>query len=338
MNLSDKQTEAELKRLENRIRAEYAKAYAEIAEETRKYFAKFRVQDAEMKAQMLAGQITQDYYYQWRVNHIGMGNQWQQLRDTMAMRMANADVMAAAYMNDTTPGIYSINYNYSAFELETEAFKIAQKYNMVSTLNFQVLNEKTIRRLMMKNQLLLPPRQANIPKALVWNKQKLQSELTTGLLKGESARGIARRFKTVVGMDERAAIRNARTAVTGAQNAGRYESYCDSAAMGFPVSKKWIATLDSTTRDSHRKVDGEIVPYDQYFSNDLMYPGDPHGSPKEVYNCRCTMGRVIEGINDRYDVSRFARDSSNNSAIAQNVTYSGRDGTMSYPEWLKAKG
>lgn len=51
--------------------------------------------------------------------------------------------------------------------------------------------------------------------------------------------------------------------------------------------KQWDATLDGKTRESHRRVDGEIRELDEKFSNGLMYPGDPSGGAAEVVNCRC---------------------------------------------------
>lgn len=52
--------------------------------------------------------------------------------------------------------------------------------------------------------------------------------------------------------------------------------------------KQWDTVLDGKTRDSHRRVDGEIRELDEKFSNSLMFPGDPSGDAGEVINCRCT--------------------------------------------------
>ena len=67
------------------------------------------------------------------------------------------------------------------------------------------------------------------------------------------------------------------------------DSYEAAAKMGIEMQKEWMATLDSRTRHSHRRLDGETVEYDSEFSNGCRYPGDPKGKPAEVYNCRCTM-------------------------------------------------
>lgn len=68
--------------------------------------------------------------------------------------------------------------------------------------------------------------------------------------------------------------------------------------MGIEMQKEWMATLDSRTRHSHRRLDGETVEYDSEFSNGCRYPGDPKGKPAEVYNCRCTMVARVKGIRE----------------------------------------
>ena len=107
---------------------------------------------------------------------------------------------------------------------------------------------------------------------------------------------IAGRLSKVTGMNETAAIRNARTMVTGAENKGRQDSYARATADGIILERTWIATNDSRTRHSHAVLDGETKQIDTPFSNGLMYPGDPDGEPSEVYNCRCTLIAKVKGF------------------------------------------
>ena len=71
---------------------------------------------------------------------------------------------------------------------------------------------------------------------------------------------------------------------------GRIRQAC---INGLQMQKEWMATLDGRTRDSHRDLDGERVPYDEPFSNGLMFPADPQGAGREVWNCRCTMRAIF---------------------------------------------
>ena len=107
---------------------------------------------------------------------------------------------------------------------------------------------------------------------------------------------IASRLSKVTDMNETAAIRNARTMVTGAENKGRQDSYARATADGIILQKEWIATNDSRTRHSHAMLDGAIVDQDKKFDNGLMFPGDTNGRPEETWNCRCTVAAVVKGF------------------------------------------
>ncbi|MBM7000316.1 hypothetical protein I3I95_09365 [bacterium] len=87
----------------------------------------------------------------------------------------------------------------------------------------------------------------------------------------------------------------ARTAMTGAENAGRAASYERARGMGIDVRARWMATLDRRTRRSHRALDGEVIGDDGKFSNGCRYPGDPRGRGSEVWNCRCTTVASMPG-------------------------------------------
>jgi len=83
-------------------------------------------------------------------------------------------------------------------------------------------------------------------------------------------------------------IFHARTEATRAESKARLDAMERTNVAG----KRWDAIIDRVTRDSHRRIDGEIVALDKRFSNGLLYPGDPEGPPEEVMNCRCTMQPV----------------------------------------------
>lgn len=68
-----------------------------------------------------------------------------------------------------------------------------------------------------------------------------------------------------------------------AVNTGEFVS---SKSNGF-TGKRWVSHADSQTRSSHRRLNGEIRPIDEPFSNGLMFPNDPNGPLEEVMGCRC---------------------------------------------------
>lgn len=290
-----KQTDRELAALEKRIARVYREARDELQDTIRTYFESFRVRDEQMKkligTEVNGKEWTEDDYKQWRLNQIGRGARFEALRDQIAERMTRANETAIAYVNDATPGIYSLNRNYAAYTIEQVA----------GNVGFTLWDESTVRRLIVQQPDLMP----NYPKAravkrgidLAWGKKQITASVTQGILQGKSVGKIASDLQTrITTMDRSSAVRAARTAITGAENAGRQDSYQAAHNMGIEMTKEWVATLDSRTRHSHRRLDGEVVDYDEKFSNGCRYPGDPRGKPAEVYNCRCTMVANVKGV------------------------------------------
>lgn len=82
----------------------------------------------------------------------------------------------------------------------------------------------------------------------------------------------------------------ARTEVISASNEGAMASYKQS---GVVEASEWVTSRDNRVRDEHQ-IDGETVELGAVFSNGLEYPGDPHGEPGNVINCRCTIAPVTK--------------------------------------------
>ena len=96
-----------------------------------------------------------------------------------------------------------------------------------------------------------------------------------------------------------AAIRSARTIVTGAENKGRMDSYKRAQDDGIILEKEWLAAIDNRTRDWHKDLNGVAKPIDEPFHNDfgdIMFPGDPSADGANVYNCRCTLVSKVKGF------------------------------------------
>jgi len=173
---------------------------------------------------------------------------------------------------------------------------MASKNSDIDNITFKLVDKSTVERLRRKGDITLPRKKLDVAKDERWNTKLLNSKVMQGILNGDSMDKIANSIIDVVGNNEVAARRNARTMVTGAENAGRLDSYSNLADQGVVQKKVWIATADDRTRESHLEMDGEEVDINEEFSNGLMYPGDPAGDPEEVYNCRCSMRTEIVGF------------------------------------------
>lgn len=292
-------TDAELEKLERRIAAEYKKAAEELTDKINAYFESLKKRDEEQKK--LVGTIvngreyTENDYTQWRLAQIGRGERFEALRDRIAERMTHANEVAAAYINDNTPGIYSLNRNYAAYTIEQQ---------VGADVGFNLWDEQTVKRLIMEQPDLMPyyPPEKAVERGidLAWGKRQIAAQVTSGILQGESIGKIADRLQKEIPIRERnSAIRAARTAVTGAQNAGRQDSYDAAVRMGIEMEKRWVSTLDGRTRHDHAVADGQTVAEDKPFTvggYELMYPGDPSGPGHEIYNCRCTMIAIVKAV------------------------------------------
>ena len=316
------QTDKELAKLEKRI----AKIYKEAADDLQKtiddYFAKFVKRDAKQKARLEAGEITEQEYKQWRLAQMGRGERFKALQKRVAERYTKANQTAVSYVNDATPGIYSLNHNYAAYTIESVA----------GDVGFDLWDEQTVKRLIVDNPEVMPyypPEKAlNRGIDLAYGKRQISASVTSSILQGKSIPGIAKDLqKRMPDMNKASAIRTARTAVTGAQNAGRMDSYVAAEKMGIKVRKEWLATIDGRTRHSHAMLDGERVDIDKPFKVDgeeIMFPGDTSAPGYLVYNCRCSLVADVDGV-DTSDAKRRARDpETGESVLIEN---------MSYAEW-----
>ena len=189
------------------------------------------------------------------------------------------------------------------------------------TTSFEVVDETTIKRLYYDHPELMPTMDVDAAKDMRYNTEHFRNLLVSGILRGQSVPAMAEELqKSTLSVNYSSAIRAVRTATTSAENGGRQARYEEIARSGVDVSKQWMATGDERTRESHMAVNGESAPIDGYFSNGLKYPADPNGAASEVYNCRCTMRLIVEGVN-----SKSAADYQQRSVEA-------------FTDWLAQKG
>lgn len=317
-----KMTDAELSKLEQRIAKLYKEAADELTDTVKAYFEQFEKRDAAMKEKLDAGEITEQQYKQWRLAQIGRGERFKALRDKVATRYTDANATAVAYVNDATPGIYSLNRNYAAYKIEQVSDKA----------DFTLWDEQTVKRLIVEQPDLMPyyPPQRALRRGidLKYGKQQITASVTSSILQGKSIPRMANDLQSrMQNMNRTSAIRTARTAVTGAQNAGRLDTYRAAQNMGIKLKKRWLATLDNRTRHAHAMLDGQTVDVDRPFKVDgyeIMYPGDTSAPGYLVYNCRCTQIAEVDG-EDTSSGGRRARNPKTGESVLV--------GDMTYAEW-----
>lgn len=304
MDKMQQQTDKDLDELERKLKREYRKAQKEVSAKADAYFAEFEKKDEVMRLRLSQGKITNNDYQNWRRNQMMMNARYRELEKRLALDYTRTNVNAANIINDSLYNTYANNYNYELY--------LAEREGRIKT-SFTLYDKDAVRHALRETPDMLATAQVDIPKNLRWNQQKVSSALAQGILQGDSISHIADRLQSVTNMNRSAAIRNARTLTTGAENGGRYNCSQRLAEKGIEQEKQWMATLDKRTRDSHRALDMETVPMDQPFSNGLMYPGDPdmaHRKPEEVYNCRCRYVTQFKKFPSTFQRSTSALDTS----------------------------
>lgn len=180
-----KLTDEQLAELEKRIAKIYEDAADELADTVKAYFEQFEKRDATMKEKLDEGEITEQQYKQWRLAQMGRGKRFTALRDKVAERYTDSNATAVAYVNDATPGIYSLNRNYSAYKIE----------QVSDSADFTLWDEQTVRRLAVEQPDLMPyyPPQRVLQRGidLKYGKQQITASVTSSILQGKSIPKIA---------------------------------------------------------------------------------------------------------------------------------------------------
>ena len=293
-DIAHTKTDQKLEEMENRLSAIYSRAGKEIGTRWKEYLAESQEEIDELqKAYELAKKNgdakeikkTGIALSRAKKDRTLMDSRFKAMTETTAAQLSNVNKTALAYVNGELPEVYSINYN-----------ALSESVDGVGGYSFAIVDADTVKNLSTTDKILLPYKKLDEKADVRWNVKKFNSEVLQGILQGEPMDKIANRLSKVTDMNATAAIRNARTMVTGAENKGRQDSYARATADGIILQKEWIATNDGRTRHSHAVLDGAIVDQDKKFENGLMYPGDPNGRPEEVWNCRCSVAAVIKGF------------------------------------------
>lgn len=283
--------------MENQIQRIYRKSAKNITKEWNKYMERGQEKLSALHSAYIAAEDPEEKEkalkaYQKAAKFYTLENsRYKKMLKNTVDRLAHVNQIALSYVNDQMPQIYHVNYN--------------QAINGINQLGiaFDIVDEVTIARRIKDGDIQLPYKKLDLIKDARWNTKQLNSSLLQGLLLGESIPKIAKRIMPIIGNNEKTAIRNARTMVTGAENQGRQDRYIDLESKGAVLTKVWIATHDGRVRQWHLEMDGQEVDIHKNFvdgnGNELNYPGDPSAAAETVYNCRCSMKSNVIGFKNK---------------------------------------
>ncbi|MBP3521970.1 MAG: hypothetical protein J6M56_00145 [Clostridia bacterium] len=332
-DLGAKWTDEKIEELEERIIELFEDAYDDVYGKYMAFTKRFERDDAKFQQQLQDGKITAATYRDWLRGQVFQRTRWKAQLADLAATLTRVNQIAMDIINEAAPGVFAMNANWASFDIEHEA-----DLNM----GFGLYDEDAVKRLLRDEPDLLPPSRVIIEEDERWNMKAIARQIEAGIVTGEGIEEIAKRLQRVATMNANQARTHARTAMTGAQNAGRMESYRRAEEMGIEMEREWIATFDGHTREAHRLLDKKSRPEGKPFvvtyrygkrivTDSIMYPGDPDAHPRMVYNCRCTMRAKLLRYPDK-DAMRRPNLQEYGDALPQKPIRS-----MSFMEWMEWK-
>lgn len=236
-------------------------------------------------------------YNEYMKDHVVATKYYRGMIRELAHQYSQVNETAVRIINGETAPFFAEGYNISADGINGAMLNndIAIRFDLCDASTVKWLAENPERTLMP------PPDKIKIPEDERWNRNLINSQVTQGIVQGESIPKIAARLENITDRNAKACVRRARTMATNAENAGRVQSMNTAEKWGVHTRKQWLSKHDSRTRDTHNDpppdgVSGEIVDNDAVFSNGCRWPGDHLGPPQEVWNCRCTLKTVVSGF------------------------------------------
>lgn len=259
------------------LKHEYSKALAEIEE---------RIKILQ------ASELTQSKIYQLEYQ-LSLRNQISTILD--GMRSGNYDTISK-YLNDC----YTEAFVGTMFDLQGQGIPLAFPINQSQAIKAVQLDSKI---------------SSGLYTRLGFNVQELKktisSEISRGLSSGLSYSRIAKGLERVAGVDLSKSLNIVRTEGHRIQNQSSLDVMHKAQSCGADIMKQWDATLDGVTRDTHRKLDGQIVEIDEDFTVDGMsapYPGG-FGDPSEDCNCRCCVLQRAKWNLDNFNATKLDNES-----------------------------
>lgn len=316
----DRISTRQLNRLRRRILRVYGTARREMQAQLTEFLTKYKQLDEHKRAQLDAGEITEDEYRIWLQNQVFQSELMRQKLDNITQTCTTAQETAYKLARDEQYNIFAFGANYCFYELE-QAAGVA--------FGLTLYNTEAVKRLLRDNPKLVPNKRIKSESNKTYDARVFNRYVTQGIIQGKSVHDIA--TQAVNGMADTEihwAMNNAITALTGAQNAGTLQQMRNAQDLGIEVQKRWNSTLDYRTREMHRLLDQETADLDEPFKvqgYEIQYPGDPNAAPEMVYHCRCKLSSALK---------KYPRQ---NAMRRDNVTKEATSG-VTYTEWYKSKG
>ena len=173
----------------------------------------------------------------------------------MSLVVNNTNKVAMDIMNDDMIDIYSLNYNWGAYEVEKAVAK---------DIGYTLYNRNAIKLLLKEevNPFTLMAIDDLTDKTILY--KELKRALASGFLQGESMQKIASRIKKITDKNQDDSLRIARTETTRIENVGRLDSYKFAKKQGLKIRKSWLATMEMEDDMSYMNMGNEDYMYNEH--------------------------------------------------------------------------
>lgn len=158
-------------------------------------------------------------------------------------------------------------------------------------------------------------------------KKVITGQVSRGISTGSSWQEVSRNIRNSSGVSYNNAVRIARTEGHRIQQESALDACTKAKESGADVVKQWDSTMDSRTRESHARLDGQIRELDEDFEIDGKKASAPghFGDPSEDCNCRCCI----------LQRARWALDEEELQALQERAAHFGIDKAKNFEEYKK---
>ena len=335
----DRISTRQLNRLRRRILRVYGTARWEMQEQLTEFLAKYKALDERKRAQLDAGEITEDDYRIWLQNQVFQSDLMHAKLDGITQTCTTAQETAYKLARDEQYNIFSFGANWAFYELEQAAGV---------TFGLTLYNTEAVKLLLKENPRMVPNKRIKSESNRTYDARVFNRYVMQGIIQGKSVHDIA--VQAVNGMADTEihwAMNNAITALTSAQNAGALQQMHNAQALGIEVKKRWNSTHDYRTRETHRLLDQQTADLDEPFKAqgyEIQYPGDSNAAPEMVYHCRCVLSSALSKYPRQNAMQRESivtyEDTGMVNAKGKPIKVAVKKAVpaMTYTEWYKSKG
>ena len=207
----DRISTRQLNRLRRRILRVYGTARREMQEQLTEFLAKYKALDERKRAQLDAGEITEEDYRIWLQNQVFQSDLMRAKLDGITQTCTTAQETAYKLARDEQYNIFSFGANWAFYELEQAAGV---------TFGLTLYNTEAVKLLLKENPKLVPNKRIKSESNRTYDARVFNRYVMQGIVQGKSVHDIA--VQAVNGMADTEihwAMNNAITALTSAQNA-----------------------------------------------------------------------------------------------------------------------